>query len=356
MYEIVRGYIMGNTINIGGIEVKSGEQRSIDLELPPLYTHTSVSMPVHVINGKKSGPILFVSAAVHGDEINGVEIIRRLINSEKEEMENISGTLIAVPVVNVYGFISQSRYLPDRRDLNRSFPGSNKGTMASRLAHVFIQEIASKCTHGIDLHTAAINRENLPQIRVALSDGPNNGTEIQNMACAFRAPVVINSGKLLDGSMRKAVSDLGIPILLYEAGEALRFNEVAIRAGVKGVMNVMRRLNMLPDGEHCDIYNKPLVANSSSWVRASQSGILRSLLPLGDQVSKGDLLGIVSDPFGESEEYILAKKSGIVIGKTNLPLVHEGEALFHIAHFDSPDDIADAVGAFQQTHTTPRER
>ena len=292
---------MGNIINIGGIEVKAGERRSIDIELPPLYTHTSVSMPVHVINGKKPGPILFVSAAVHGDEINGVEIIRRLINAEKEELDNISGTLIAVPVVNVYGFISQSRYLPDRRDLNRSFPGSEKGSMAARLANVFIEEIASKCTHGIDLHTAAINRENLPQIRAALHDGPNEGAEIQNMACAFHAPVVINSSKLQKGTMRKAVSDLGIPILLYEAGEALRFNEVAIRAGVKGVVNVMRRLNMLPDGEYCDIYNKPLVADSSSWVRASQSGILRSLLPLGDQVNKGDLLGIVSDPFGESE-------------------------------------------------------
>ena len=347
---------MGNTINIGGIKIRPGEQRSIDIELPPLYTHTSVSMPVHVINGKKPGPILFVSAAVHGDEINGVEIIRRLINSEKDELENINGTLIAVPVVNVYGFISQSRYLPDRRDLNRFFPGSEKGSMAARLAHVFIQEIASKCTHGIDLHTAAINRENLPQIRAALHDGSDNGAEIQNMACAFHAPVVINSPKLLDGSMRKAVSDLGIPILLYEAGEALRFNEVAIRAGVKGVINVMRRLNMLADGEHCDIYTKPLVANTSSWIRASQSGILRSLFPLGDQVSKGDLLGIVSDPFGESEEHILAKKSGIVIGKSNLPLVYEGEALFHIAHFDNPDDIANAVGAFQETHTSARIR
>jgi predicted deacylase len=218
--------------------------------------------------------------------------------------------------------------------------------MAARLAHIFIQEIAAKCTHGIDLHTGATARENLPQIRAAL----DSGTEIQSMACAFHAPVVINSKKLLEGSMRKAVSDLGIPILLYEAGEALRFNEVAIRAGVKGVINVMRRLDMLPDGKHCDIYNKPLLANSSSWVRASQSGILRNVLSLGDQVNKGDLLGVVSDPFGESEEHILAIKSGIVIGKSNLPLVHEGEALFHIAHFDNPEDVAEAVGAFQETH------
>ena len=340
---------MGNKINIGGIEIKSGERRSVDIELPPLYTHTSVAMPVHIINGKKPGPVLFVSAAIHGDEINGVEIIRRLIDSESE-VDNIAGTLIAIPVVNVYGFISQSRYLPDRRDLNRSFPGSETGSMAARLAHTFINEIVSKCTHGIDLHTGATARENLPQIRAGLSTGANGGMDIRKMACAFNAPVVMNSAKLIDGTLRKAVSNLGIPILLYEAGEALRFNEIAIRAGVKGVINVMRHLGMLSGGKHCDIYNKPLLANSSSWVRASQSGILRSLIPLGERISKGDLLGIVSDPFGESEEQILAPKSGIIIGKSNLPLVHEGEALFHIAHFDNPDDVAEAVGVFHEKY------
>ena len=343
---------MGKTITIGGIDIKAGEQRSIDLQLPPLYTHTTISMPVHVINGKKSGPILFVSAAIHGDEINGVEIIRRLISTETEEISQLAGTLIAIPVVNVYGFISQSRYLPDRRDLNRSFPGSEKGSMAGRLAHVFLEEIVSKCTHGIDLHTGAIARENLPQIRAALNDGADQGLLIRRMSCAFNAPVVINSNKLIAGTLRKAVSDMGIPVLLYEAGEALRFNEVAIRAGVKGVINVMRHLNMLSGGEHCDIYNKPLLANSSSWVRASQSGILRSLIPLGEQINKGDLLGIVSDPFGESEENITAPKDGIVIGKSNLPLVYEGEALFHLAYFDSPDDVAEAMGEFQERYNT----
>jgi len=343
---------MGNKIVIGGVEVKSGEQRSIDLQLPPLYTHTSVAMPVHVINGKKPGPILFVSAAIHGDEINGVEIIRRLISSESEEIADLAGTLIAIPVVNVYGFISQSRYLPDRRDLNRSFPGSETGSMAARLAHTFIEEIVSKCTHGIDLHTGAIARENLPQIRAALHDGPNEGIDIRKMACAFNAPVVINSSKLIEGTLRHTVSKFGIPILLYEAGEALRFNEVAIRAGVKGVINVMRHLGMLSGGKHCDIYNKPLLATSSSWVRALQSGILRTLIPLGEQVNKGDLLGIVSDPFGESEANIIASKSGIIIGKSNLPLVHEGEALFHIAYFDNPDDVAEAVGIFQAAHSS----
>jgi len=342
---------MGNKITIGGIEIKSGETRSIDLQLPPLYTHTSVAMPVHVINGKKPGPILFVSAAIHGDEINGVEIIRRLISSETEEMSDIAGTLIAIPVVNVYGFISQSRYLPDRRDLNRSFPGSETGSMAARLAHTFINEIVSKCTHGIDLHTGAIARENLPQIRAGLDTGPNDGLDIRKMACAFNAPVVMNSSKLIDGTLRKAVSNFGIPVLLYEAGEALRFNEVAIRAGVKGVINVMRHLEMLSGGKQCDIYNKPLLATSSAWVRASQSGILRTLMPLGAQINKGDLLGIVSDPFGESEEQLLAPKSGIIIGKSNLPLVHEGEALFHLAHFDNPEDVAEAVGVFQETHS-----
>ena len=341
---------MSNKISIGGIDVKSGEVRLIDLPLPSLYTHTSVAMPVHVVNGHTAGPVLFVSAAVHGNEINGVEIIRRLLNSE-EVLSTIKGTLIAIPVVNVYGFIAQSRYLPDQRDLNRSFPGSNGGSMAAQLAHVFMEEIASKCTHGIDLHTGDIAKENLPQVRAALHHGSDGGMALRKMACAFNAPVVIDSNNLIEGSLRKAVSALNIPVLLYESGEALRFNEVAIRAGVKGIINVMRHLDMLPDGEQCDIENKPLLANSSTWVRATQSGILHSVIPLGEKVSKGDLLGVVGDPFGESEEKILAPKDGIVIGKSNLPLVHEGEALFHVAHFDNPDGVAAAVGVFQDTHS-----
>jgi predicted deacylase len=306
-------------------------------------------MPVHVINGRRDGPVLFVSAAIHGDEINGVEIIRRLLNTR--QIKKLKGALIAVPVVNVYGFITQSRYLPDRRDLNRSFPGSETGSMAARLAYTFMQEVVSQCTHGIDLHTGAIGRENLPQIRAKVIDAP----ETAAMACAFGAPVILNA-ELRDGSLREAVDELGIPVLLYEAGEALRFNEVAIRAGVIGVTRVMRHLGMLAKNKSQKALAKPLVALKSQWVRAPQSGVLRMVVPLGAQVIKDAIIGRVADPFGEQEQEIRAPVSGIVIGKTNLPLVYEGEAIFHIARFKQADSATESVEAFQEEHDPLSDR
>ena len=336
---------MSNSIIIGEIEIKPGEKKTINLPLPDLYTSSNIDMPVHIINGREAGPTVFISAAMHGNEINGVEIIHRLIKSN--EMKNLKGTLIAVPVVNVYGFIAQSRYLPDRRDLNRSFPGSGKGSMASRLAHLFMHEIVRKCTHGIDLHTGAIGRTNLPQIRAQL----DLGMEIKKMACAFGAPVVMDSKKLLDGSLRKAASKHNIPILLYEAGEALRFDEMSIKIGVSGVINVLQFLGMLTsEGSHCDISKKPLLATSSNWVRAPQSGILRAVAEVGTHVEEGEVIGIVSDPFGENEEQVLATACGIIIGRTKLPLVYEGEALFHIAHFHEPSGVIKALEALRNKH------
>ncbi len=334
---------MQGAICIGDVSVAPGEQRSIELSLPSFYSHSPVIMPVHVINGRRDGPVLFVSAAIHGDEINGVEIIRRLLKAR--QIQRLKGALIAVPVVNVYGFISQSRYLPDRRDLNRSFPGSETGSMAARLAFTFMHEVVSQCTHGIDLHTGAIGRENLPQIRAKVFDAPQTAA----MACAFGAPVILNA-ELRDGSLRAAVAEHGIPVLLYEAGEALRFDEVAIRAGVKGITRVMRHLGMLAKSKSRKAATEPLVARNSHWVRAPQSGVLRMVVPLGAQVSKQQIIGRVADPFGEQEEVIRADESGIVIGKTNLPLVHEGEAVFHIARFKQPKSATESVEAFQEEH------
>ncbi len=334
---------MQGAIRIGDVSVAPGEQRSIELSLPSFYSHSPVVMPVHVINGRRDGPVLFVSAAIHGDEINGVEIIRRLLKTR--QIQKLKGALIAVPVVNVYGFISQSRYLPDRRDLNRSFPGSETGSMAARLAFTFMREVVSQCTHGIDLHTGAIGRENLPQIRAKVFDAPQTAA----MACAFGAPVILNA-ELRDGSLREAVAEHGIPVLLYEAGEALRFDEVAIRAGVKGITRVMRHLGMLAKNKSHKAAAEPLVARNSHWVRAPQSGVLRMVVPLGALVSKNQIIGRVADPFGEQEEVIRANEPGIVIGKTNLPLVHEGEAVFHIARFKQPESATESVEAFQEEH------
>jgi len=328
----------GDPLLIGGTEVLPGERRTIELPLPPLYTHTQLHMPVHVIRGRKPGPRLLVMGALHGDEIGGTEIVRRLVRAPA--LRRLHGTLIAVPIVNVYGFINQSRYLPDRRDLNRSFPGSEKGSLAARLANLIRTELLARCTHGIDLHSAAINRDNLSQIRACLTY-----PEVERMATAFGAPVVLHAG-LRDGSIRKAAHEAGVPLIVYEAGEALRFDELSIRAGVRGVISVMRELEMLRPSRRKRRLT-PTTAHSSYWVRADQSGIARGLTPLGRQVSRGEVLGVVADPFGQNESEITARDGGVIIGRCNLPLVNEGEALIHIARFDDPDSAFATVEEFQ---------
>ncbi len=328
-------------ITIGGITVEPGERRSIDLEAGRLYTHSPTTMPVQVLCGQRPGPVLFVSAAIHGDELNGVEIIRRLL--KVSALKRIRGTLIAVPIVNLHGFISLSRYFPDRRDLNRSFPGSERGSLAARVAHLFMTEIASQATHGIDLHTGAVHRSNLPQIRANLDDEPT-----LELARAFGTPLILNSA-LRDGSLRSAAQDYDIPILLYEAGEALRFDEFSIRGGVEGIIRVMRLLGMLPKTRKKPP-REPAIARSSNWMRAPQSGLFRAYINLGDRVTKDETtLGVVSDPFGEAEVEIIAPFSGIVIGKLNLPLVNEGDALYHIARFHRTDIAHERVGDYTET-------
>ncbi|MES9927630.1 MAG: succinylglutamate desuccinylase/aspartoacylase family protein [Candidatus Thiodiazotropha sp. 6PDIVS] len=336
---------MANTpFTINGNTVEPGTRTTIDLPAGRLYTHAPMTIPVHVVSGKRAGPRLFISAAIHGDEINGVEIIRRVLNSPA--LKRMRGTLIAVPIVNIHGLINHSRYLPDRRDLNRSFPGSEKGSLAARLAHLFMQEIVCQSTHGIDLHTGAIHRSNLPQIRANLDD-----EETEKLARAFDVPVIISSN-LRDGSLREAAAEHGIPMLLYEAGEALRFDEVSIRAGVKGIINVMRTLEMLPATRRKSQKQiDPVVARSSSWVRAPDSGVLRAMVPLGGRVKKGTLLGVVADPFGESEFQVNSPFSGIIIGRSNLPLVNEGDALYHIARFGDIEEIEAKVDEFQEEHS-----
>ena len=329
---------------INGVTIKPGTNTIIDLPAGRLYTHAPMSLPVHIISSKKPGPRLFISAAIHGDEINGVEVIRRLLRLPA--LKKLRGTIIAVPIVNIHGFINHSRYLPDRRDLNRSFPGSEKGSLAARLAHLFMQEIVCQSTYGIDIHTGAIHRSNLPQIRANLDD-----EQTEKLARAFEVPVIISSN-LRDGSLREAAAEYGIPMLLYEAGEALRFDEVSIRAGVNGIVNVMRTLEMLPPSRSKSRKHiEPVVARSSVWVRAQDSGILRTMVPLGGRVKKDTLLGVVADPTGEKEIKITASFSGIVIGRTNLPLVNEGDALYHIARFEDAKEAEAIVDEFHEEHS-----
>ena len=334
---------MAETLEINGEAILPGTNTTLELQLPELYTRTPMTMPVHVRRGRRAGPNLFVCAAVHGDELNGVEIIRRLMR--RRALGRLRGTIIAVPMVNVYGVIDRSRYLPDRRDLNRSFPGSGRGSLAARLADLFMNEIVANCTHGIDLHTGAINRGNLPQVRGNLDD-----PETLRLARLFGVPVLINAD-LRDGSLREAAAARGIPMLLYEAGEALRFDEVSIRAGVQGILNVMRGLEMLPPTRsRRRTIREPFVARSSSWVRAPASGIFHPSVALGAHVKKGDLLGTIMQLSGSSDSEVRASNGGIVIGRSNLPLVLEGEALFHVASFEDLREVAVQVERFRSTH------
>jgi predicted deacylase len=325
---------------IAGKEVKPGQRTTINIPVARLYTHAEMNMPAHVLRGKKDGPHLFVSAGIHGDEILGVEIVRRLLKLKK--LKHLRGTLIAVPVVNVYGFLDQSRYSPDRRDLNRFFPGSEKGSLTSQLANIFMNEIVGNCTHGIDLHTASNHRINLPHIRANLDDSENT-----RLSLAFGAPVVLNVNRH-EGSLRSAVEDKEIPMLLYEAGEALRFDEVGIRVGVRGILSVMRAIGMLPAGRHTKSRIEPVVAGSSVWARAPMSGIFHSKVALGSKVRRGSNLGIIADPFGENEVDIPSPESGVVIGRLNLPLVHRGDALSHIACVSKLTQVAEMLEAFQE--------
>jgi len=331
---------MQNSITIADMTVKPGDKKTLRLPVAPLYTHSQMTLPVHVIHGRKAGPRLFVSAAIHGDELIGIEIIRRLMKLKK--LQRLRGTLIAVPVVNVYGFVQQSRYLPDRRDLNRFFPGSEKGSLTSQLAGLFMQEIVQGSTHGIDLHAGSNHRTNLPQVRAHLDD-----PETRRLALAFKTPVVLNA-RLREGSLRQAVADKGIPMLLYEAGEALRFDELSIKAGIRGIVAVMDAIGMLLPGRRQQSGIQPLVAETTAWVRAPASGIFRTGVRLGARISKNSKLGQIADPFGDSETDVRAPHTGMVIGCLNLPLVHQGDALFHIAQFKESKGIEPTLEEFKE--------
>ena len=322
---------------INGTVVQPGTRVKVELPLAQLYTQTPLNVPIHVLHGRRPGPVLLISAAIHGDELNGVEIIRRLL--KHSALRNLAGTILAVPVVNVFGFIHKTRYLPDRRDLNRCFPGSESGSLGARMAWQFKTQVLDRATHAVDLHTGALHRANLPQIRADLS---NHATAA--MAAAFGVPVVINS-VLGEGTLREVAEAQGIPVVTYEGGEALRFDESSIRAGLKGVLNILHHLDMTgPRKTRPPL--APHIARSSSWVRAERDGVFLPLAALGARLKNGQLIGRISSPFGGDDVAIEAPCAGILVGRNNLPLVNEGEALYHIARFEEVHEVAQNLEAF----------
>ncbi|WP_324826767.1 succinylglutamate desuccinylase/aspartoacylase family protein [Qipengyuania zhejiangensis] len=324
---------------IGGQSVAAGTSAIVDIPVSRMSTDTEVSLRVRVLHGKKPGPVLFVSGSVHGDEIIGVEIIRRLLRSVSAK--RMAGTLLCIPIVNAYGFVSHSRYLPDRRDLNRVFPGSAKGSLAAQLAHQFTQEILVRSDYGVDLHTAGLHRENLPQIRIS-ADRP----KAEALAQLFGAPAVIVS-KLREGSLRQAAADNDCDVLLLEAGEALRFHELGIRIGVSGILRVMHALEMgvRPPA-------KPPARSIQSmrtlWLRAPEGGIFRAHKRPGSFAITEEIVGEISDPFGDRNIAVRTPIAGIVIGISNLPVVNQGDALIHIAEVEVPGTAPARLDAIEE--------
>ena len=334
-----RGTTPQGPFEIAGRRVRRGERLQFELPMAQLYTQAPLDMTVEVIHGRWQGPVLLVCAGIHGDELNGIEIIRRL--RTLTSLDRLRGTLVLVPIVNLFGFLNQSRYLPDRRDLNRSFPGSERGSVAARTANLFFQSVVARCTHVIDLHTAAVNRENLPQIRAAI-DQPG----VEEMARGFAIPVIVNSG-LIARSLRAEAGRIGIPVITYEAGEALRLDEKAIVSGVRGVVNVMRTLDMLPSRRSRAARAAPYVANTTSWFRSPADGLFRPLARLGTQIEKGATLGVVSGPFSSDDTVLAAPFEGIVICVSRLPLVNEGDALFHLARFRQGSEVEGEIASHE---------
>lgn len=311
-----------NPFQIGELTVQPGRSGTSELPIARLVTGTKISLPVQVMHGAKEGPTIWLSAAVHGDEIAGVEIIRRV--AEQINPKQLSGTVIAVPIVNVHGFLTGDRYLPDRRDLNRSFPGSAKGSLAGRVANLFMSEIVDRCDVGIDLHTGSDHRTNLAQIRADLDD-----PETRRLAEAFGAPLMLHA-KVRDGSLRGAATDRGKTVLLFEGGEAWRFDKEAIRVGVTGVLSVFAELGMVESpSDRCIV--PPRESRSSSWIRARRSGIAGLQVELGETVVKGQQLAVIHDSVGERLARVNATFDGVVVGHIQHPLVNQGDAVVHIA-------------------------
>jgi len=311
-------------IEIGGQKIYPGESKQVVVNIARLPSRTVIDTLIHVFRSEKEGPVLLLSAGLHGDEINGIESLRRMI-VKKQLMPEI-GTIICIPIINIYGFLNFSRDLPDGKDINRSFPGSENGSLASRVAHFIVQEILPQIDYGIDYHTGGAAKSNYPQVRCITKDEEN-----LNLAKAFAAPIILNSN-YRPGSLRKEAAKNGKRIIVYEGGESLRFDENAIEQAIKGTKRVMHYLNMVSKSPNKEF--TPTLVEKSSWVRAKYAGMFRSNIMPGDTVKKNQIIGSITDPYGDFEHKKKAPFNGIVIGKNNNPIVHAGDALFHLGKLD----------------------
>jgi predicted deacylase len=307
-------------IQIAGEEIRPGEFKEIDIQIARLPSHTMIDTPVYVSRSKEDGPVLALIAGMHGDEINGMEIVRRIIDGGLHHPKR--GTVICMPIINVYGFLNFSREVPDGKDINRSFPGSKNGSLASRVAYHLMKDVIPAIDYGIDFHTGGAMRTNYPQVRAMLNNEKN-----LELANAFHAPFTLDA-PFRPNSLRKEASKKGKNIIVYEAGESLRFDNQGIEEGIAGTLRMMRHLNMIDWAPEPTEENR--VIWSSSWVRAKYAGLFQSIVAAGQLVHKGEWIGTITDPFGEFKEKVLAPETAYVIGLNNIPVINAGDALMHL--------------------------
>jgi len=309
---------------IGGHEVRRGSTEQIFLKVSEHYTATPVNVPVTVVRGRRRGPAIFLTAAVHGDELNGVEAVRRIMTTTSPD--ELRGTLICVPVVNRMGFLAHSRYLPGHQDLNRCFPGHPQGNAATRLAHTLFREIVGPSDCGIDLHTASHGRTNLPHVRAEMSND-----RVRKMARAFGIEMIVDTPGP-PRTLRAAATRAGVPTLLFEAGETFRFQRAMVARGVQGVRNVLVALKMIPGKRREPRFQ--VVIKVSEWIRAPRGGIAEILIRPGEIVYAGDEIASITNPFGREVSSVRSPLTGLILGTTTVPMVNPGDAICHVAKLE----------------------
>ncbi len=310
-------------IIIGGETVSPGESKRLKIKIDRLPTGTLIDIPVYVVNAKKPGPVVLVQAGLHGDEINGIEIVRRMLAEKRFDIDK--GAVIAVPILNIFGFIHFSRDVPDGKDVNRSFPGTKTGSMASRIAYHYTSEIVNQIDYGIDLHTGGGQRHNFPQIRYTAEDERS-----AELARVFRAPISFAS-KLIKGSFRNMAYRMGKPIVVFEAGESMRFDDYSIIEGMQGILNVLKHFKMIKSIEPKYIERgKTIELNGRRWLRAPTAGMFIPGITNGSEIVKGKEIGVVTDTFAKRTKSIKAPFDGVVFSVNHQAVVNQGEALFHV--------------------------
>jgi len=311
-------------LRIGGRLVRRGTVEQIFLKVSEYYTATPVNVPVTIIRGRARGPSVFLTAAVHGDELNGVEIVRRVMTGMGPD--DLRGTLICVPVVNRFGFLTHTRYLPDHRDLNRSFPGSPNGHAAARTAHILFQEIVSRSQYGVDLHTASARRTNLPHVRADMSN-----RKVRRLGRAFGSEIIVDTPGLAH-TLRASATRAGVPTIIFEAGETFRFQRTMVARGVAGVRNVLVELGMVDQPVREARFQ--VIVKVAEWVRSTRGGIAEILVRPGELVYEGHEIARITNPFGREVSSVRSPLNGLVIGTSTVPMVNPGDAICHVAKLE----------------------